>query len=92
MVAAAGEAEQERVERGRVRRGSRGGDGDELQREERILLRGHQLVQPRRRDLRRRWEHRRGCNGGAAWFSSGLQPTATGAARWNGAKEYFSDD
>lgn len=59
MVPAAGEAEQEGVERGRVRRGSRGGDGDELKREERVGLRGHQLVQPRRRDRRRRGEHRR---------------------------------
>ena len=55
--AAAGEAEQEGVERGRVRRGGRGGDGDKLQREERVRLRRHQLVQPRRRDRRRRWEH-----------------------------------
>lgn len=64
VVAAAGEAEEERVEGGRVGRGGRGGDSDELERKERVRLRGHQLVQPRRRDRRRRREHWCACDVG----------------------------
>jgi hypothetical protein len=78
MVPAAGEAE-EGVERGRMRRGGRGGDSDELERKERIRLRGHQLVKPRRRDSRRQRGHRRGGDGsvGSNTLENGQSKTKT---------------